>query len=655
MGLLMTTLAWSVSVTAATLPSDWQHEQPFLVPAGGLIKLSLPVETLDAARAGLEDLRLYDDAGGEVPYLIERPAPAGRISQGAKSFQVSLNPGSTVITIESGLPRPLDGVTLDSPSANFIKSVKIEGSSDGNRWQPLAQGLPIFRQPNGAGQLHLSFPPGAWGWLRLTVDDQRSQPVPFTGAFVHMAAGETAPGESLPVTISERDENPGETRLTLNLGAANLNIAAIHIETAEPLFTRQVTLAVPQILEDSVREQTVAQSYIYRIALEGLPVSSNLTVSLGNVVRSRELLLLIRNQDSPPLPITAVRAERRPVYLVFLARQTGTYHLLSGNTRCSAPSYDLAALGANLKSVPAQPIPLPAPADNPNYRPPEVLSGVEEQGAALDVSAWKFRKAVKLSRSGAQQVELDLDALARAQPGFDDLRLVRGGKQLPYILERTSISRSLVPTVAATNDTKHPTLSRWILKLPQPNLPVTRLSSEAQTALFERQLTLHEEIPDERGEPYGRLLASGSWVQTPERKRREFFLTLDASPRSDTLFLETQNGDNPPIAMEKFQLFYPASRLLFKAKADDEIFLYYGNPEAPPPRYDLSLVADQLLTADKTAASLSAQEQLKKSSWRDNPAAGKGGVLFWGILALVVIVLLILIARLLPKAPPPAA
>ena len=41
---------------------------------------------------------------------------------------------------------------------------------------------------------------------------------------------------------------------------------------------------------------------------------------MEGLVRSRELLVLIENQDSPPLPITRVRAERRPVYLLFLAR-----------------------------------------------------------------------------------------------------------------------------------------------------------------------------------------------------------------------------------------------------------------------------------------------------------------------------------------------
>jgi hypothetical protein len=352
------------------------------------------------------------------------------------------------------------------------------------------------------------------------------------------------------------------------------------------------------------------------------------------------------------LSISAVRAERRPVYLVFLARQAGTYHLLTGNARCAAPSYDLAALGANLKTAPVLPIKLPAPADNPNYRAPEVLSGIEAQGATLDVSAWNFRNAVQLTRTGAQQVELDLDTLSRAQPDFEDLRLLREGRQLPYILERTSISRSLTPAVTDANDSKNPKLSRWIVKLPHAHLPVTRLSCAVPTALFQRDLALYEEVTDERGESYRRPLGAASWVQTPGHRSREFFMTLDTSPRSDVLFLETQNGDNPRIELDQFRLFYPATRLLFKAGREDHVFLYYGNPEVAAPRYDLSLVADQLLTADKATASLAAPEQLRKPSWGEGRAPRIGGVLFWGILALVVVVLLVIIGRLLPKSPP---
>jgi hypothetical protein len=648
-------LVWGFSTCAASLPAEWQHEQPFNVPASGLVKLGLPVETLDAARPALEDLRLYDDAGNEVPYLIEHPVPVEKIVQNVKSFHVSLTASNTAIVLETGLAQPLDDVTLETPARSFLKPVRVEGSTDLKRWQILEQGQPIFRQPDGVNRLHVSFPAGTWPWLRLTVDDQRTPPIPFTGAHIRVSVTEPAPTVWMPVTVAERNENPGETRLALNLGAANLSLTAIQIETTEPLFSRHVTFAVPQVSEDFIREQTIGQGVIYRVAIEGQPAAENLLAPLESQVHSRELLLFIHNQDSPPLPITAVRVERRPVYLVFLARQAGAYHLLTGNGQCAAPRYDLAALDMNLKSVTVAPIQLPPPANNPDYRAPEVLLGIEGTGTALDVTAWKFRKPLKITRDGAQQLELELDVLAHAQPDFQDLRLLRGSNQVPYIIERTSISRSLAPTVTVTNDVKNPKLSRWIIKLPQSRLPATRLSCATDTSLFQREMTLYEELTDERGEKYRHNLGGTSWVQKPDRKSREFFLTLDSPPQSDTLFLETHNGDNPPITLEKFQFFYPATRILFKAGSDDELFLYYGNPRVASPSYDLSLVAGQLLSADKAIASPGAEQQLLKSSWRDHEIPGQGGVVFWGILALVVVVLLVIISRLLPKSPPPPA
>jgi hypothetical protein len=470
-------LAWSCSARAASVASDWQHEQQFDIAAPGLVKLSLPVETLDSARPGLDDLRLYDDTG-ELPYLLERPVPAGKVSQSARSFKVSLNPANT----------------------------------------------------------------------------------------------------------------------------------------------------------------------------EGQPVSSNLTVPVESQVRSRQLLLLISNQDSPPLPVSAVRVERRPVYVVFFARQACRHRLLSGNNRCAAPSYDLASLATHLKTVAVLPAKFSALTDNAGYHSPEILPGVEEEGAALDVTAWKFRKAVRLDRGGAEQVELDLDVLSHAQAGFQDLRLLRHGKQLPFILERTSISRVLTPAVTATNDAKDAKLSRWVIQLSHPRLPVTRLSCAARTTLFQREATLYEEVSDDRGEKRRRTLGRASWVQTPERASKEFILLIESLPEGNTLFLETHNGDNPPLELNSFRLFYPATRVLFKAKPGDEIALHYGNPRAESPRYDLSLAAGQLLAADRTTVSLSGEEQLRKSSWGEGRKSGKGGVVFWGILALVVVVLLILISRLLPKS-----
>ena len=633
---------------ATSFPADWQHEQSFTVSSPGLIKLSLPAETLDAARPGLEDLRLYTDAGTEAPYLIERPRPANKIVQSAKTFQVSLFPSATVITLQNGLTQAIDGLTLDTPAREFIKSARVESSADGNRWQFLAEGAPVYRQPGGIQQLFVSVPPAVCPWLRVTVDDQRSNPIPFTGARIEAASAESAPDLPVPVTIAERHENPGETRLTLHLGAAHQTLTEVELVTDESLFSRQVQLLTQQVSEDAIVEQPLAGGVIYRIAIEGRPAVSNLALRAEIQAPSRELVLLIRNQDSPPLPIASVQARRRPVHLVFLAHEAGFYHLLTGNRRSGAPHYDLAALGGDLKSVPLTSVRVSDLADNPAYRAEEVLPGLEDHSAQLDVAAWRFRKPVLLQQSGPQQLELDPDALSKAQPGFQDVRLMTEGRQVPYVLERTSIHRELVPNVVITNDAKDRTISRWILTVPQPNMPFTRLTCFAHTPLFQRDMVLYEEVSDDRGGTERRTLGQASWVQTPGLTNKPMTLVLDNPPQSDRLILETRNGDNPSILLAEFQFFYPVTRILFKGRTNGNLFLYFGNPEVPAPHYDLSLVAAELVDADKATAVVGNLEILKKAPWTPGQV-GNTGVIFWAVLGVVVVALLIIIARLLPK------
>jgi len=636
---------------AFALPSAWQHAQPFEITTPGLMKISLPAETLDAARPALEDLRLHDADGNEVPFLITRPVPAGKAVRSAKTFLVSLQPNSTVITLETGLAQPLDGVTLETPAQTFIKAVLVEYSDDGKSWRTLVSGQPVFRQANGVEKLKISFPPTAAHWLRLTVEDQRSQPVPFTGARIGAAAAEVTPGERQDVTIAERNENPGETRLTLSLGAANLDVASVQLETDEPLFTRAVTFTVPRVTELGVFEQAIGQGVIYRVALEGQPVSANLSVPLEQQIRSRELVLTINNGDSPPLPIRAVRIERRPVYLTFMARRAGTFHLLTGNKFCAAPRYDLAALGADLKNAVVAPVEISALADNAEYHAPDTLSGVDMNGPVLDISAWKYRLPLVITGSGAQQMDLGPDVLAHAARDFADLRVLRGSNQIPFIIQRTSINRTLKLQAFPIHDPQKTKLSRWLIWLPQANLPITRLTCVAETPLFQRTLTLSTKMTDERGGEFSRQIGSATWKQTPESKQKTFSLTLDAVPQDDLLMLDTDNGDNLPIQLKEFTAVYPVTRVLFKANAGDPIYLYYGNSQVAPPTYDISLVAGELLAAEKNNPQVFSEEQLKKSSWAESQTPGQGGIVFWGILAVVVVGLLAIISRLLPKTP----
>ena len=202
-----------------------------------------------------------------------------------------------------------------------MKAADVEGSNDGRTWTKLAGGDSLFQLPNGATKLRVSFPEGAWQFLRITIDDLGSPPVPFTGAHLHKART-TAPAEAVPITIKSRDESPGTTRLALDLGAANLTLGSLRIESNEPVFTRAVTLAVPEVGDDGIRERNIADAVIYRVNVNGKN-EAHLEIPLESQIHTRELFVLIRNEDSPPLSIDTVRADRRLVRLTFFANQPG--------------------------------------------------------------------------------------------------------------------------------------------------------------------------------------------------------------------------------------------------------------------------------------------------------------------------------------------
>jgi hypothetical protein len=216
----------------------------------------------------------------------------------------------------------------------------------------------------------------------------------------------------------------------------------------------------------------------------------------------------------------------------------------------------------------------------------------------------------------------------------------------------TSATTPSSPATSPPASNPRPTVSRWKLKLPQSRIPFIRLVCETEAPLFKRAPVVIEQVPDERGDLYPVVRSQpAEWVRAPGDKPRSLALQLNGVTSTDQLFLEFDNGDNPPIELRNIQLCYWVSRVLFKPPTGSQIFLYYGNPNASAPRYDLDLVARQMLAAEKGRATLGPEESLKKGGWHDTDhASGTGSWIFWGVLAAVVVVLLIVVAKLLPPS-----
>jgi hypothetical protein len=643
-------------------PNEWRFSQVLDVSTKGLIRIDVSPDTLNSARPNLEDLRIVDPNGQELAYLIDPGAPRRGTVLRPRDLRTELRASETRLTLDTGTKESLNALVFEAPSqTEFVKAVGVEGSHNNRKWQELTSGQPIFKTAAGAENLRVSFPEGSWEFLRIIINDSRAPAVPFTG--VQLCTTETIrPPESLATRITSRDEGSGVTRLALDLGAANLTVAALKIETPDPLFTRTVTIAVPELANDNIREHALRSGSIYRIDING-KTESRLEMPVDAQVRGRQLIVLIQNGDSPPLTVTNAHCERRVPRLVFLARESGRYQLLSGNNQCAPPQYDLSGLSDQLKTVTASETSTAGIIANAAYKAGNDLAAISLAGAKIDISDWKYRRPIQLAKSDAQQIELDPEILARADADDRDLRIVShatagpsaGGqdRQFPFLIERTSISRAMPLASAAANDPKNPTLSRWSLKLPMAGVPIKRITCAAGTDLFQREMRLWENIADERGDAFPHDLGRVIWRRVPNQKTAEFEIDLDAVPESDSLFLETNNGDNPPIELRDFRGYYPVVRAIFKTPSDSAqpVMIYYGNHDVAAPRYDVALIADQLLRAERGEATLGPPEKTDSSATSlGQTLTGSARYVFWGVLALVVIALLLLIARLLPKA-----
>lgn len=616
----------------------WTHRQTVRVTQPGLTRLELEPALLDASRtaggAPFHDLRVINPAGVETPYIVTLPRIIRPEQLKATAFKATLNPTATVLEFQPPTRETISEVTLFTGASDFIKAASLEASSDGTTWQALASGEVLCRKDNST-RLSIPFPPAAWTHFRVTVDDSRGARVVFTRAEVRRELPElrTVPQ---PVTIRSRKEEVGATRLTLDLGGANVLLGTLWLRTPDPVFRRDTALL-------SMR------SWLFRFQHEGRSVE-DIDIEAHQLATTREIELVVKNGDSPPLRIDSIEATRHPVPVVFQADAAGEWQIFIGNAQAAEPSYDIAALGDKLRDASANSVTASAVEANAGFRKTATAPEVGEVGAAIDVSAWSFQRPLQFKEAGVIELELDPEILARAANDLHDVRVVRDGRQVPFLAIKPGMEREIDLSFAEVRDEKKPSQSKWDITMPFPNFPANELLLDSPTPLFMRTLSVTEQHDTEQGH-FERILGTANWQRKPGQTTQTFHLPLYTAPRAGTIQITTDNGDNAPLQITSVRAVHPVVRLLFRLPDTAPVFICYGNRRATHTRYDLQLVRREFETATKVAATLGDEEKLPGYDAARNGSSGKGSPWLWAALALVVGALLWVVAKMLPKQP----
>ena len=643
----------AVSIASALDTSAWEFRQTVTLDRAGPVRLTLPLETLDSARADLADLRLLGPDGAEIPFAIVRRDTV-RPSVERIPTQARVEDHSLVVEFGLAKAAPIQRLRIETPAADFAKAATVDVEDAQGRWQRTVDSALVFRMRGGMEQLAVDLRGTRGRTVRLTLENGGSATIPITAVIVETGGSEPEPLVELPVTIASTEQEAGATRLALDLGRRHLALAELALAAREAVFQRGVRLVAQRAADDEVVEDTLAAGTFARLEFPGDRHYTQLALPVDTITPAARLELVIDNADSPPLSDIRLVARLRHVDIGFTAPAAGTYTLLAGAPNAAAPHYDVAAFAdewGRLASTAASAV--SARTANPGYRPAQVPADVPEFGGPIDATKWSHNRDVRLAEPGAQVLELDATALALARADLADLRLVRDGRQVPYLLERTSRVRTAALALVAAPDAQRPTVGRWELALPVANMPVNSLRLTLAEPLFARTVVVGEIVPDSRGQPWPRILGSTEVQRRSASDPAVFTIALQSRPESGKLFVEIDHGDNAAFAPARAEIVYPVRRLRFRSSGTSGCALLYGNRSAAAPRYDLQLAAPRLLAAVQHPATLEPVDGSGSARSVFSFGGPAARYAFWAALAVVVVVLVWLVAKLLPK--PPAA
>jgi uncharacterized protein DUF3999 len=672
-----------VGAAGAEPPAGFRYERPAVLSAPGPQRLAVDVPLLvggtpfrveswpgtpggrprRVARDGLRDLRFYDAAGQEVPYLlVGPPAREPEWRHASALLQVPPTKKQSGFEADLGAEATVDRIRLDGALAPFLKRVALDGSGDRAHWARLVPEATLFDLPDsGLRQLELGFAPGRFRYLRLTWDDASSARVAAPRAVLARVVSPdaaTSPALSTPAAFERRASEPGTSRFCVRLPGPALPVVALRLSVAGGNLSRRAHVGEARLSGGEAAPVRLGEAVLRR-AVRDVLAADALRIPI-DAPATAQLELEVDDGDNPPLDLVGVEAELAELPFVYLDSESGgTLVARWGRTNLDAPRYDLesARERASREAAPlgawgeARPAAAEAEAAGPSVLP--------SLGPALDIAPFRYARTLGDAPPGLVAVPLDAAVLAhsegRLSGDFADLRIVdAAGRQLPYLLDRRP-EPLVVPLPEPVREQSPPGryaagTSVYRLALPYAELPEARLVLRTTARVFSREVQLLvEPLPDELRKRRGdavRPVASATWRHAdPDGAAPALTLSLPTLPRSE-LLLAVAEGDNSPLPLAAPELLLPSWHVRFFRPGPGELRVLYGRRGIPPPRYDLTLLAPSVLASAARETALAGE--------RPRAASAGSEILtprtFWALMLGAVVVLLGLIVHLVRGA-----
>lgn len=339
---------------ASSLPNGWHawryRREISATHPDALNYITVGPDVLRNSNANISDLRILDESGAEVPFVLHS---GGYVTE-PKSLGMSLAirensfvPGKyTQILLDLGPNSPFhNSVRVGTQEPDFILWVEVAVSDDARTWRIVKERAPIsrFRSEGLEGNQTVRYSENNARFVRLRVRDN-GEHFRITDATVFPSFHspiELIPEQHVSLLDSRAPDttsrNPSITQWTVNFGSRNGRPTVVEFSTNQQEFYRAVRISESTDGE----EWTVTNSgAIYRYVEKGR-VEESLSIKTFAYYDRHQCRVEILNGNDAPLTNARLSEYMVPDLLLFRPAAGHSYRLAYGNEKASSPQYDL--------------------------------------------------------------------------------------------------------------------------------------------------------------------------------------------------------------------------------------------------------------------------------------------------------------------------
>jgi hypothetical protein len=402
----------AIQALAAVLPEQFPVCKTLTPPAeprrevGAVI---LDRELFAALDARYANLRLFDEAGQEVPFLVRRRASSKAVEAHAafaapariEAFrELPENQVEFILArgTEAAVPA---GLRFRTSLRNFEKLVTVSGGNDRQNWVPVAADQPLYDYSRFADvrQDTVRFPPADYAFFRVCVSNIVEKKDSPLVEIVRQTRGAAVANELEatsfqrepfriddltflqrreilePGTVETREtaatnwhvrQNPKQQTTVVELVTRRQPLMTLTLRIAESNFFRTLSVEGKPTAGEAAWETVVSRAGISRMHA-GRIHEDALTVPFPAERRYREYRITIHNQDNPPLTVTGLGMREQVYELVFFPQPGASYKLYYGGVAGESPRYDTEAIVGRLPGTSADLWGLSVEAHNVRY------------------------------------------------------------------------------------------------------------------------------------------------------------------------------------------------------------------------------------------------------------------------------------------------